>query len=391
MTSTTSRRTAQTLDPDQLASLEQEREFLLRSLDDLDAEHAAGDLAETDHASLTDDYVRRLAEVSRAIEERRTAFAEVDNRLSSRQRWLTIIAVTVVAILAGLLLARASGFRAPNDATTGDIRRSSVGLLSEADALTREGRWEEAVEVYDEVLDRAPGNAEALTYRGWITAQLGDPDTGLIDLAEAVAVDPDFPDARVFSAILLDRQQRFGEAAEQIEVLDTLDVPDQMLGLIGSSNLRGSVAAGQINQAFDPLAGETLNLDDINAPLDDIASAGALLSQAGDPVRAQIVFATVLTEDPDQLVALVGRGQLGRQESIWELQPETAQESLAALDRALELLPGEQVIRLYRADVHLARGDKEAARADLLEIDIETLSPDLTGLYDEVSARLEAG
>ena len=62
------------LDPDVLAALERERDFLLRSLDDLDAERAAGDLDTSDHAALADDYTRRLAEVARSIDEERTAF-----------------------------------------------------------------------------------------------------------------------------------------------------------------------------------------------------------------------------------------------------------------------------------------------------------------------------
>ena len=89
------------LDPDALAQLEQEQGFLLTSLDDLDAELAAGDLDRGDHAQLTDDYTRRLAEVTRAIGERRQAFAENDSRLSSRQRMLTVIGVVIVAVLAG--------------------------------------------------------------------------------------------------------------------------------------------------------------------------------------------------------------------------------------------------------------------------------------------------
>lgn len=380
--------TNRALDPDALAELERERDFLLRSLDDLDAEHAAGDLDADDHQGLSDDYVRRLAEVSRSIDAKKAAFAEVDNKLSSRQRWFTIVGITAVAVLAGVLLAQASGFRSPNDEATGDIRRGSVGLLSEADALTREGLWDEAIEVYDEVLDRSPDNVEALTYRGWLTARLGDPQAGLLDLGEAVVVDPEFPDARVFSAILLDDEQRFAEAAEQLAVLDTLDVPDQMLGLIGGSNLRASVAAGQISLAFDPSRGESLDLDEIIAPLDDIAAGGALLSQLDDTLRSQVVFAAVLEQNPDQIIALVGRGQLAREPQVWQDIPETAAESLAALDRAIELAPDEPVIRLYRADAHAARGDGEAARADMAVVDRSVLTPDLQALHDDLSAAL---
>ena len=62
-----------TLSPDRLAALEEERDFLLKSLADLDAELAAGDIDEADHRALTDDYTARTAEVLRAIEEHREA------------------------------------------------------------------------------------------------------------------------------------------------------------------------------------------------------------------------------------------------------------------------------------------------------------------------------
>ena len=56
------------LDPDELAALEEQRDFLLRSITDLDQEHAAGDLEDGDYQSLKDDYTARAAEVLRAIE-----------------------------------------------------------------------------------------------------------------------------------------------------------------------------------------------------------------------------------------------------------------------------------------------------------------------------------
>ena len=114
------------LDPDAVAELEREQTFLLRSLDDLDAERDAADLDAHDHAQLSDDYTRRLAEVTRALDENRAAYAEIDTKLNRNQRILTIAGVLIVAVLAGVLLGRASGFRSPNDSLSGDIRQSST-------------------------------------------------------------------------------------------------------------------------------------------------------------------------------------------------------------------------------------------------------------------------
>ena len=383
--------TKPSLDPDVLAALERERDFLLRSLDDLDAERAAGDLDTSDHAALADDYTRRLAEVARSIDEERTAFDQVDTKLDTRQRVFTVIGIVVLAVLAGVLLGQASGFRSPEDSVTGDIRQSSAGLLAEADTLTREQRWPEAIEVYDEVLDVAPGNVEALTYRGWLTARLGDDETALLDLSEAVAVDPTYPDARVFSAIVLDNQLRFTEAAAELAAFDSVDPPEDMLMLVEQFDLRVSVAAGQINQVFSPLEpGETVDLSQIDASLDVIARAGARLSQLGDIVLAQATFSAVLAEDPEQLIALVGKGQLARQAEITDLNPELASEAMQALNEAVRLATSqdEPVIRLYRADARLAQGDAEGALEDLEAVDRVVLSPDLQALYDLLTRSL---
>ena len=57
--------------PGPAKALEEERDFLLKSLADLDAELAAGDIDEADHRALTDDQHGLTAEVLRAIEEHR--------------------------------------------------------------------------------------------------------------------------------------------------------------------------------------------------------------------------------------------------------------------------------------------------------------------------------
>jgi hypothetical protein len=42
------------VNPDELALLEEERRFLLRSIDDLDREQAAGDVDDADYAAVRD-------------------------------------------------------------------------------------------------------------------------------------------------------------------------------------------------------------------------------------------------------------------------------------------------------------------------------------------------
>ena len=61
------------MNPDQLAELEDERRFLLRSLRDLDAELAAGDVDRVDYETLRDGYTKRAADVLRGIEDGKAA------------------------------------------------------------------------------------------------------------------------------------------------------------------------------------------------------------------------------------------------------------------------------------------------------------------------------
>lgn len=370
------------LDPDRLAELEVEQAFLLRSLDDLDDEYAAGDISEHDYAELTDDYTRRIAEVTRSIETRQAAFGQVDNSLTTRQRILTIAGVVIVAVLAGLLLARASGFRSPTDSLSGDIRQTSTGLLAEADTLTREGRWQEAADTYGEVLDVSPANVEALTYQGWIQFQLGESDKGLASIDEAIAIDPEYVDPRVFKTIILDREQRFDEAAEQLAVLDTLDVPPEMLGLVNGSGLRASVTGGQIMERFAS-PGESVDLDQIDASIDNIVAAGVALYEF-DVELSLRVFLAVLDTDPDNYTALVGAGNIQTNPQIVEVSRETGERGLALLDRALELEPGDSQVRLSRAAARGSMGDRDGAAEDLALVERQTLPDEFHQLFDDL-------
>jgi tetratricopeptide (TPR) repeat protein len=64
------------------ADLEAEREFYLRSLRDLEAEHSAGDIDDLDYQALRDDYTTRAAGVLRRLEGLRAPAAAGDSQES---------------------------------------------------------------------------------------------------------------------------------------------------------------------------------------------------------------------------------------------------------------------------------------------------------------------
>jgi hypothetical protein len=210
---------------DRLAELEEERRFLLRSLDDLDREYEAGDVEHADYLALRDGYTSRAAAVIREIESGREA------AIAPRPpvRWRRIVMVTLgvvgLGVGAGWLVAHYSGQDVPEGgATTADDDRVAQ-LLAQA----RQSTPIDAIKVYGSVLEIEPGNVEALTYSGWsarIVAVQQDEgpgrqallEAGYDKLRQAAEQDPAYPDAQCFLAIMTFRD--FGRADEAKSFLD---------------------------------------------------------------------------------------------------------------------------------------------------------------------------
>ena len=195
------------VDPDALADLEEERDFLLRSLDDLERERAAGDIDEADYQALRDDYTARAAGVLRAIEQGRTRMP-ARRRTDPRRIVGIVLAVALLAGGSGALVAAMSGTRRPGDTITGGIDSPVEDRLAEAVQLANEGRLSEALRIYDEVVAENPGEIRALMDRGLLLLQAGsaaasDPllTRGEASIEQALAVDPGNPEALFYRAL----------------------------------------------------------------------------------------------------------------------------------------------------------------------------------------------
>jgi tetratricopeptide (TPR) repeat protein len=258
--------TRRQLDPDTLAALEEERDFLLRSLDDLEREHDAGDVDDPDYAQLKDDYTARAASVIRAIDDRRELAASVGGRSSWLRTAGVLCIVGVLALGLGWFVFRDAGTRAPGEGLTGNARQDSANLvlqgqqatgqaqqaLGEGDSAAAGEFFERALEAYDEALELSPGNAQALTYRGWVlhnVALASPPDErvqfderAMEYLDQAVAADDTFADARVFRAILRTDAGDFAAAQADLDAVDPEQIPTFMTSRV--DELRAEVAAG---------------------------------------------------------------------------------------------------------------------------------------------------
>jgi tetratricopeptide (TPR) repeat protein len=218
-----------------------EREFLLRSLEDLDREHDAGDLEDADYTALKDDYTARAAAALRSSGAERAPVPSSPRRGAPRGL-LVIGGVLLFAILAGVAVAQSSGRRDEGELGSGDVRASITERLNDAGRLLSEGEAEEAIELYDDVLTDQPTNAEAATYKGWAQyIVLGDREAGFTSLLAAGTDHPDYPDVHAFLAVAFFREGLVEEAGRELDVLDALDPSPAMLEL--TEGLRARIDA----------------------------------------------------------------------------------------------------------------------------------------------------
>ncbi len=227
-------------------SLLAEQDFLLTSIDDLEAEFAAGDLDSADYEELRKDYTVRTARVARQLRglDAVAGVSATTGDKSSRRRLSWIAGLAIFGIAAGWLLAISVGERGVRDNITGSIEESPRQQVFRCQELGQDpSRLLESFDCFDEVLVRDPQNAEALAYRGWYgvllsgSAQEAGQDEAAVELLatagtfldRAIAADPVYPDARAFRMIVLERLGRDDEACEDYAVIEQINAP----GMIG--------------------------------------------------------------------------------------------------------------------------------------------------------------
>ena len=243
-------------DPDALASLESERDFLLRSISDLETEREAGNLDDERYRALKDDYTARAGAVLRSIEEGQDA-APALAPVPRKRKLLTGGAVLAFVVVAALALAAASGNRRDGQTITGNAQGAPPQEASVADrkaALERQigerpddpaahlvyarflietsdpnagGAWPppDAVKAYLKAAQLDPKNPEANAYAGWtlfLATQNSeaDPktsaeliDRALVRLDAAVAANGSYPDGVFFRGMVQLRGKNNPKAA----------------------------------------------------------------------------------------------------------------------------------------------------------------------------------
>lgn len=305
---------------------------------------------------------------------------------------VTAAVIAVVAVVAGVLVARYSGSRSAGDSITGEIRRTSREMLFEAQQTVTSGDISAAIAIYDEVLELQPSNVEALTYRGWLTARSGDLDRAAGYLEEAIATDPDYPDAHLFRSIVAIDRGEIERAAAELAVFDGSDPPAFARSLIESSRLRPRILRAQEEAALAKVEAERAGADGTgpvafsatSLTVREAALAAERLAAEGGLLDAVRLFDWVLESRPDDAEALTGRGWLVARTGDSELLAA----GIAHLDRALELDPDYPAALVYRAFALNQQGDPGAARADLAAFDaLESQPAELVRLIETFNLR----
>lgn len=352
--------------------LRAERDDLLALLERARTDRAAGDLDPADADALEDDYTARIAALTRRIDGDQQAEgksgsisaspdATSTSGVRSRNRAVIWVALVVLfSLVAGVLVVQGAGRRGIGETFTGDIRQNTRDLLLAARDQIAAGEFDEALDTYTEVLELAPANVEAITYSAWVSRTLlreTDDQTALDSLGDVMAIDPDYPDARVFTAIILRDMGRFDEAAEALEGIDPDDVPDFLVLQVEALRLEVSGASpDRIDIVRAESAARTGNFAEALRLLDGV------IERSPDNVEALVAKADVLL--------VVSTATTGEDRTL------LLSNALELVDRATVADPGDPAPLLYRALILELQGDTTGAVAIVDELEArENLDP----------------
>jgi tetratricopeptide (TPR) repeat protein len=193
------------------------QEFLERSLADLDAERAAGDLSDADYADLHARYEAALEteRLGRDVDAPPAATSRPGR--GGRRGIAAVLAIAMLAVGAGALVARSAGERLPGEPSSGNIDLGVEDRLAQAQVLVEQGKALDAIKLYDAILRDDPRQPAALAQRGWVLRGAGLVDEGLAYIERALAADPTYAEAHFFKAMILWRDK--GDPTAAVEEL----------------------------------------------------------------------------------------------------------------------------------------------------------------------------
>jgi cytochrome c-type biogenesis protein CcmH/NrfG len=217
-------------------ALEAERDFLLRSLDDLEDEREAGNVDDGTYQMLRDDYTARAAAAIRSLEEG-TDLTPADPPGSSKVvRAVTVAGIIVFALVAAFVLTRTVGQRRSGQTITGnnqvasgattpdpgpalaravrDNPKSYAAHIAYARYLLQSRDFSDAIHEFGTATQLDPSQPEPPTYAGWAGALLAQQvsnaktretllSAALERIDEVIKTHPKYPDAYALKGVTL--------------------------------------------------------------------------------------------------------------------------------------------------------------------------------------------
>jgi cytochrome c-type biogenesis protein CcmH/NrfG len=186
------------LDPSQRARLEEERDFLMRSLDDLELEHGSGGIDDESYTQLHDDYTARAAATIRSLRDGIdvTPAASPTSPRRTRTRVAVVAAIVVFATLVGVSLAYTLGARLPGQTSSGNSQATATTNASARALAARITTLQHQVNASPNDYQRRLDLSLAYEENGDITNALKQSDA-------AITIDPNRPEGHANSARLL--------------------------------------------------------------------------------------------------------------------------------------------------------------------------------------------
>lgn len=226
-------------------NLEEQRDFLLASLRDLERERAAGDVDEADYEALRSSYTARAADIIRRLQPDEVVSdpsAVTAGKRGVSRRLVGVLAVVAFAVGLGVFVARQSGQRLPGETASGGIADSTANKLAQARQLNFNDPIT-AINIYSDVLKVDPDNVEALTYRSWLLALTARDaeqavrdaavQTAILGLGRATLLDDSYPDAHCFLGIVSFRfANDLATAKSELAKCQASDPPAQVKGFV---------------------------------------------------------------------------------------------------------------------------------------------------------------
>lgn len=315
--------------------LREERDFLIRSIRDLDDEHAAGDIADDDYRRLRDEYTARAADVLRRLD---AALADEAAAAAGPAPSPAAPAVTATASAAGAVPASA--------ATAGAAAPAAASVPSAATDPT--------------ATDPSPAPHDPVAPAPSPSAITADAAPVVVGAGAA-------------------RSRRNARRRARIAA-----------GVLLLAVVSGGAGYAVASSSGERLATEQVSGDITQGPTDRITQAQVLVSE-GKVLEAVKVYDSLLADDPQNPVALAQRGWL-----LSQVDASLVDSGLESIERAIAIEPTYPDAYFFKGTILLRAKDEPQLASETYQRGIDAKPPPqllsvLQQLKAEADARAAAG